>query len=59
MNEAGWAKSYRDELDILKSQMESSNKIQAENVRLKEKARDLEYYKKKYEVRKLLQNANK
>ena len=30
--------------------MENTNKVQAENARLKDKARDMEYYKKRYEV---------
>lgn len=31
--------------------MENNTKYQAENVKLKEKIRDMEYYKRKYEVR--------
>ncbi|XP_066932183.1 girdin-like [Clytia hemisphaerica] len=49
VNEAAWAKSYRDELDILKAEIEQNAKYQAENVKLKEKIRDMEYYKNKYE----------
>lgn len=48
VNEAGWAKSYRDELDIVKVQLENTTKIQNENTKLKEKVRDMEFYKKSY-----------
>merc|ERR1712013_238961 len=49
VSEAAWAKTYRDEIDVLKSQLESANKLRAENGRLKAIAEDVDFYKKKYE----------
>jgi len=49
VGEAGWAKTLRDELDIVKAELEQANKYQQDNTKLKEKVRDLEYYKRQYE----------
>lgn len=47
--DARWVKAYRDEIDALKSKTDRVDKLEADNLRFKEKLRDLDYYKKRAE----------
>eukprot|EP00794_Sanderia_malayensis_P020632 gene20632-22667_t len=49
LNEARWVKTYRDEMDVLKSQVDKVNKLESENAKYREKLRELDFYKKRFE----------
>lgn len=49
LSEARWVKSYRDEIDVLKSQVDKVNKLETENSKYREKLRELDFYKKRFD----------
>ncbi|XP_065068071.1 protein Daple-like isoform X1 [Rhopilema esculentum] len=49
LSEARWVKTYRDEMDVLKSQVDKVNKLEIENSKYREKLRELDFYKKRFD----------
>ncbi|XP_065660956.1 girdin isoform X4 [Hydra vulgaris] len=47
--EAAWVTTCRDELDVAKTQLENFNKVNAENAKMKERIRELEFCKNQYD----------